>query len=368
MFCRTPLSILALAAVYVSTVALAQETAYGKWVTDPNNQETAVFAYGPPPAGFNPLTATDVELEQLGYPPRPDRTEARRYSRWKKMVTAKRITPELKPAARYSSLPRGLKVIAAEGSVELSSSKNWSGFAFTAPVGTFAANDSEIDAEWTVPAAQQAPGVCSSTSDYSSQWIGFDGAAESDSSDVLQSGTEADAYCIGGVTVATYYAWVEWFPAGSMQVTNFAVNPGDGIQLSVSYTTASPQGHATFMNEATNQSVSMAFNKPRSPRYAGSSVEWIMERPTIDGALPDLSNYGFFGFNDGAAYNASATSYTPGSNPSGTTSWEITMVCPPWNPSTACGRRGSNISTFNLNVGNEGENTLWFTANPPAGP
>jgi hypothetical protein len=311
-----------------------------------------------------------VELEQNGFPPRPDSNQVKRYARWKRMVTATRITPELTPTAIYNGLPRNWKMVRSAASTVTGTTPNWSGFAFSVAAGTFAVNNSEVCAQWTIPAVQQAPGVCSSTSYQSSQWVGFDGAPLSSSTDVMQAGTSADASCRHRTTTATYSAWFEWFPAAEVQVSNFTVSPGDGMIGCVYYTTSSgsPSGLAVLLNQTTDQGVEIGFSSPPGTTFIGDSAEWVMERPTVDGSLADLPNFGYFGFNDGLATNGGSVSYTPGARLRGVTSEEIAMVCPPWNPSTTCSGRGFDISTFNLNVGNEGDNTLWFTAQPPAGP
>jgi hypothetical protein len=368
MFRERLLSLVILVTVCLPATALTQDTTNPKPVDEASTATTAASVCEQPPAGFNPLTASDLDLEQYGFPPRPDSHKVRPYERWKKMAIATRIRPELKPTTRYSGPPKRWNVVRSGGSLLTIDSDNWSGFAFTVDTGTFAANNSEVDAQWIVPAVQQAPGICTSTPDYSVQWVGFDGAIDSGSSDVLQAGTEAYVLCTNGDMQATYSAWFEWFPASLTELAGFTVGPGDGVQISVYYTTASPQGHAYFLNESTNLTACMNFSKPRNPRYGGNSVEWIMERPTVDGAISNLPNFGYFGLNDGLATNGTGVSYTPGATIAGATSEEITMTCPPWNPSTACGRRGSNISTFNLNTGAEGDNTLWFTADVPAGP
>src|SRR5690349_23317843 len=51
-----------------------------------------------PPANFDPLTASDAQLAQFGFPPRPDvATAPDRYAVWKKLVTAPqhRVQPQL---------------------------------------------------------------------------------------------------------------------------------------------------------------------------------------------------------------------------------------------------------------------------------
>jgi hypothetical protein len=372
------LALLSLAAFCFSSAALAQDNAYGKWVTDPNNLATPVFVYAPPPTGFNPLTASDVELDQYGFPPRPSRQEAGGYARWKRMVTATRVTPEVTPTLIYNELPRDWTVDSSAGNTKTGTSRNWSGFAYSVASGTFATNESMVCAEWTIPAVEQATGVCSSTLYQSSQWVGFDGAPSSGSSDILMAGTAANASCTiprrTPITTATYSAWYEWYPNPEAQLSGLPVSPGDAMDVCVFYTipsAASTQGHASIYNQTTNLGVAVGFNPSSGTTYVGDSAEWIMQRPTptvAGGTLPDLPNFGFFGFNDAYAVDPSSPiNYTPGAKIRGVTSEQITMACNPtsWSPSVAC-NRPTNISTFNLNVGRDGDTTMWFTADPPA--
>ena len=112
---RTPVLplLLALAAFCLSSPATAQNSAYGKW--DPTGLATPGFVYDPPPAGFDALTASDVELEQYGFPPRPPQSDSARYSAWKRAATATRITPQLTPTNIYNGPARIVKIGPASG-------------------------------------------------------------------------------------------------------------------------------------------------------------------------------------------------------------------------------------------------------------
>jgi hypothetical protein len=56
-----------------------------------------------PPAGFNPLTASEEELQRYGFPPRPDAKQApEAYSQWRKLVLVPRKgNPKLQPTRIY---------------------------------------------------------------------------------------------------------------------------------------------------------------------------------------------------------------------------------------------------------------------------
>ena len=52
-----------LSLILLSLAALAQDTAYGRWVTDPNNLTNAAFVNAPSPVGFKLLTASPLRAE-----------------------------------------------------------------------------------------------------------------------------------------------------------------------------------------------------------------------------------------------------------------------------------------------------------------
>jgi Peptidase A4 family len=175
----------------------------------------------------------------------------------------------------------------------------------------------------------------------SSWWVGFDGAFNGD---VLQAGAAMTA------CTATYVVWYEWFESGctSSSATlpcyqtnlSLAVHPGNYLAVEVWYTTAAPNGHAYVLNYTTGKSVSVGFNQPSgTATYQGTSVEWIAERPglvTSSGTtLTNLANYVALGSDVDYAYDGTHY-YYPSSAPSGDTIYDITMTCPPWNPSSAC--------------------------------
>jgi hypothetical protein len=56
-----------------------------------------------PPTGFDPITASNDELQRYGFPPRPDAKKApEAYSQWRKLVLVPRTgNPELQPTRIY---------------------------------------------------------------------------------------------------------------------------------------------------------------------------------------------------------------------------------------------------------------------------
>ncbi len=333
-------------ALSLSSRALAQGRPPAESVATEQTNVAGTIAYPQPPAGFDPLAASDADLAQYGFPPRPDEWDAPdAYAHWQKMVS----TPQKRlkhPLLQQTTIHNRAATTLSEsetvdnGSLAVTSS-NWSGYADVGAAGTFKLNNAAIYSEYIVPIAQQPFGVCTGSWDYSSQWVGFDGF---NSGDVLQAGTEVDAYCSGSTKSTFYGPWYEWYPYAETRITNLTVAPGNVMGVEVWYTTATPSGHAYLINYSTNTSVSVAFSPPSGTTFIGNSAEWIVEAPTVNGGLAALTNYVADPFNADYVHSNNVY-YYPGSSPAGTTIYSITM------------NAGSKpLSVVHL----YGNDTLWF--------
>jgi hypothetical protein len=189
--------------------------------------------------------------------------------------TASVITPrQHAPRKVYSGAPP--RVV---DNVTVEESTNWSGYAvegtsFTKALGS-----------WTVPTVN-----CSKTPNtYSSFWVGIDGWT---SSTVEQTGTDSD--CDG--SSPSYYAWYEFYPAGSVLISSVPVSPGNHISASVTWNSGS-----SFTTTITNETTGKSFSKTGSVSGAArSSAEWIAEAPccTRRGGILPLSDFGTVDFGE----------------------------------------------------------------------
>jgi hypothetical protein len=344
----------------LSSGVMAGGTPFAGSVSSDQTIAEGVVTPSQPPADLNPLAASDEELEENGFPPRPDPQSApASYARWQTLVSVPRVAnPKLTQTTIYNGPAQHLSMgPTLSNGIVSTTSTNWSGYAAVGARGTFAHNNSFIFQEWIVPIAQTAFGVCNGIPVYSSQWDGFDGYG---SGDVLQAGTEADAVCSSSGRATLYSSWIEWYPFSETRVSVPAAQPGDLMGSEVWYTTSSPHGHAYLVNYTLNQAQTYAFNPPSGTTFVGNSAEWIEERPGVNGGLADLTNYVADPFNVDYAGNTVSYFY-PGSSPAGTTIYAIRMTCPPWNPSSACSST-KIISTPDL----YGLYTLWFYDSVPA--
>jgi hypothetical protein len=294
-----------------------------------------------PPVTFNPIIASEEQLQQYGFPPMPNRVASpTAYSAWVKAVSAPQTrlespqlvqTPIFNGPAKIQSYTETKELTGefnANASNSISSTSfNWSGYVtYDNVTRPFA--KSYIYAYWIVPVAQHAFGQGLPAGwDYSSQWVGIDGWG---SPDVLQAGTEADAYLLGSTKSTFYAAWIEWYPFNESRISNFSVAPGNELFVEV-WNTSPTVGNAYLVNFTTQQSVAFTFNAPGGTTLVGNSAEWIMERPGISGGLAPLTNYVAcpfdacyaFGSVSGGTYNKL---YYPGMNSAGTTVYAVSML------------------------------------------
>jgi Peptidase A4 family len=259
----------------------------------------SIRTYETPPADFNPLKATARQLLRLGFPTRPDAKEAPELRKvWDREMSRPRqwITPEFKemkdrshgPALKPGSRKRAR--VRTSLNVANATSSNWSGSVAGPPANrTFG----WIEGQWTVP----NPHAPATGSYFASEWVGIDGWG---SGDVLQAGTETEIVDIGFFKVSQVYPWWEWFPSGEVAITNLPVSAGD-----VMYCLICVNSRTTATVYLTNQSslvtTTFSITAPKGTTLVGNSAEWVVERPTINGSLPNLTDYKAVYFDEGVA-------------------------------------------------------------------
>ena len=271
----------------------------------------------PPPEGYDPLSASAESNARYATPPAPPVSSGKAYAEWKRAVSGPSIHET--PTFTQTNIVHGPIQLSGPGAKAQSSngtasttSGNWSGSA----VLNFAnpKNVEAIEQEFVVPTAHQAFGSCTGGWDYSSVWPGIDGYG---SSDVLQGGIEADAYCKGSTKSAYYSAWIEWYPNSSTRVSSPAISPGDLLFVEV-WNTSPTQGYVYFKDFSTNVTAEYGLVAPSGTKLKGNSVEWIVERPGVGGGLATLTNYIDVTSTSSVAWdynNTPVTNYFPNVNP-----------------------------------------------------
>jgi hypothetical protein len=250
-----------------------------------------------PPDGFNPLEASSEELRRHGFPRHPDPVkEPHAAAKWATAFQLypnfTHITPEFKERpARHGPNHRTEK--GTEGNVNATSS-NWSGSVLFIGNGD---HFTTVVGQWTVPHVL-SPNPGDGVTYYSSQWLGLDGDG---SDDVMQAGTESDSD-------GTYYAWWEWFPNFSVEISNFAVSPGDVITLSLCATDPSTAS-VSIGNLTSMVYTSFSFTAPPGVTLVGNCAEAVVERPGVGGGLAELPRYGEVYFDETTAYSATSVPF-----------------------------------------------------------
>ena len=178
-----------------------------------------------------------------------------------------------------------------------SDSTNWSGYAVTGSSFTSA------EASWVVPTA-----TCKGDTkdEYAAFWVGLDGFNDST---VEQTGTDSDC----DRTSPSYYAWYEFYPKASYEITSVPVAPGDVMYAQVVY--SGSEFTITITNKTTGKSYSKSSTVSGAAR---SSAEWIAEAPSNGVSILPMSDFGTILF----GYDSSAVSGTNDATDS-TTSGDI---------------------------------------------
>jgi hypothetical protein len=222
------------------------------------------------------------------------------------LVAASFLTLALPPSAQAKVTPASHPRISyANGS-----SENWSGYAVTGPAGSV----TNVEGSWIAPSV-----TCSSTNSYAAFWVGIDGYS---SDTVEQTGTMAQ--CQGGTP--TYYAWYEFYPKGSYEISSVPVSPGNTMSAGVTYSggefTTTITDVTTGKTYSTTQAVASAEE---------SSAEWIAEAPSSNTGILPLADFGtaYYGVdNTGVASTnyATVSGVTRTMGSFGSAVQEITMV------------------------------------------
>jgi len=290
----------------------------------PNEHETnlpGATTIEAPPAGFDPITASDEDLAWYGLPPRPDQNaDPDGFAGWAKAMRAAktRIVPQLEQTSSFHGQGKGAGASAAQTTISTTTTHYnslyipWmSGFYVLSGATSYGLPSFYyLKGNIVVPVARQAP-HCTGGWDNASAWEGIDGWGAG-SKEVLQGGIEFDAYCSPTATSSRYFAWYEWFPNPAVAIPNFPIVPGDNVFVDVWRTTAT-QGYVWMVNLNTNLSVQVGFTPPPGVSLIGSSAEWMVEDQLIGDTSVD---FGAIPFWDGTAYTQPgpfywATSGTP---------------------------------------------------------
>jgi hypothetical protein len=215
----------------------------GTWLVKPN-----------PPSSFDALSATDDQLRQYGYPPRP--TDPNDYATWHHFVTSPIDWGG--PTCNQSAGVGGTRPNAAGGvSSSTFSSTNWTGYETTG--ATY------LDAE----ANFKVPTGTTSTTSADSHWVGI-GQGSSTTHPLVQAGSQS----MSNAGTMTYNLWYEVYPQNPSEISVETAQPGDLVYIEIVFTTNRES------ERVVNQT--RGFDHTYIQSYSASpddTAEFISERP-----------------------------------------------------------------------------------------
>ncbi len=94
--------------------------------------------------------------------------------------------------------------------------------------------------------------------------------------------------------------WWEWFPAGEVAITNLPVSAGD-IMYCLICVNSTTTATVYLTNQSSGVSTSFSITAPRGTTLVGNSAEWIVERPTVNGSVANLTDTKAVYFDEGMA-------------------------------------------------------------------
>lgn len=151
-------------------------------------------------------------------------------------------------------------------------SSNWSGYVLE---GTHIA---QAQGTFNVPTLTQQP----ANGDASTvEWVGIDGFSNSD---LIQAGVSED-YDATSNTMSVY-PWWEILPNYETPITTMTVAPGDRVTVTIAQLSGSNWGIGV-----TDDTTGQSFATQQTYTGAGTSAEWIVEAPQVNGALAQLGDY-----------------------------------------------------------------------------
>jgi len=324
-----------------STLALAESdavrTIYLSAANVPTNLAN-IHTYADPPKGFNPVTATDIELATYGFPQRPDKqADPGHYAMWERAMTAAKIRwhGDLKPATssgRGMMIPAGsshaqpvgqAQVQPQTGPIQLS---NISGSGVVLDNGVKKWNNktsfNDIWTEISVPVAQlpfDNTTGCTAPDYFSLSLAGIDGEVFGGPPFFLPQENAGVLSSVDCSNSAVYWAYVGW-EDGWNKV--FQVNPGDVFYTELHAFGGCNDGSAFVEDLTTLTYNSYTISNPCNLSQIGRFANWIVWRPCCDGPGPDgawpLANTIGISFEGATVMNGSGKLSYPGSQAAST--------------------------------------------------
>jgi hypothetical protein len=156
-------------------------------------------------------------------------------------------------------------------------SSDWSGYIVASDLNFPLPSVTSVNGSWTVPTVNVLLG-----NSFSAAWIGIGGRFDGT---LIQAGTEQDSLRGRG----TDSAWYELFDQNAVTIDSLSVAPGDRITASISLLDPITRVWSIDIHDVTDE---QSFQKNVIYTSSLLSAEWIVERPTINGNLVTLADFG----------------------------------------------------------------------------
>jgi hypothetical protein len=260
------------------------------------------------PQGFDAPSATDAQLRAVDFPPRPSSPDA--LAMWKNYAASykagqvdqgsscdlEKVPRHTRPPVPAEDATVSPNLVPADGSAPL---LNWAGNVDHNAAYTHAM------AEWWVPGAINGFGS------YSSAWVGvgLGGSWENPNYNypLVQGGSESDSGCglFHNIPCASF-AWIEVWPWEPYlrRINQLNDIAGHLLFMHVSFThnNAINWGYMHWHVVDLSRNIDLYFSEDRYGTRPDGHTEFIAERPTVNGALPNLANFGAVTFENAQSY------------------------------------------------------------------
>jgi hypothetical protein len=157
----------------------------------------------------------------------------------------------------------------------------WSGYTVASDLNYPQPSVTSVNGSWTVPTVNVLI-----RNSFSAAWIGIGGQFDGT---LIQVGTEQDSTRGQG----SYSAWYELLNASVVTIDSLTIMPGDRITGSISLLDPTNNIWSIQIHDVTN---GQSFQKNVFYDSSMLSAEWIVERPTLNGRLTTLADFGQVAF------------------------------------------------------------------------
>lgn len=227
----------------------------------------AVLTTTTPPTGFDPLTASDAQLSEVAFPPRPASDPD--LADWTNAMSA------------YSSddPPNGdlsVETPASSGVAFTTYYRSWSGY-LAGPIYTQGHLYVAVKGVYPVPTNLS---TCDGN-DVESFWIGMGGTSSGRTNDLVQQGMECGDSALG--TGSVYRPFTEFAntkdPINFCGYTTWTPSHGHVIYQNMSFQTSSNTAYFYMEDETAGVAHSCSMTAPSGWAWNLDTAEWIAEAP-----------------------------------------------------------------------------------------